>query len=63
LIVQGKASLPISYEVITKDLHYGEIGIKKEKGKSSKTRNELFRDLLNKAVKNPIKFSYVLADK
>lgn len=62
LIVHEKASLPIGYEVITKDLHYCEVESKKEKRKSSKTKNELFRDLLNKAVENQIKFSYVLAD-
>lgn len=62
LIRYGDIALPIAYEVIHKDLHFCDIKTKKEKRESSKTKNQLFRAMIQQAVSNQVLFDYVLAD-
>lgn len=47
-------SLPISFDVVSKDLHFCEVQTKKEKRKSTVTKNQLFRSLLDQAKKQSI---------
>lgn len=55
-------SVPVGYEVIKKDIAYSDIKTKQERRKSSATKNELFRSLIDHAVKNNVLFDYILAD-
>jgi len=55
-------SIPIGFEVIKKDVYYCDIQTKQEKRKSSKTKNELMREMFKQAIRNHIKFKYVLMD-
>lgn len=55
-------SVPVGYEVIKKDISYSDIKTKQERRKSSTTKNELFRSLIDQAVKNNVLFDYILAD-
>src|SRR5215216_916531 len=62
LIRYGDIVLPISYEIINKDLHFCDIKTKKEKRQSSTTKNQMFRTIVKQAVSNQILFDFVLAD-
>lgn len=62
LIRYGDFSLPIAFEAIRKDLYFCNLDDKKEKRRSSTSKNEIFRNMLQQAVTNQIKFNYVLAD-
>lgn len=55
-------SVPIAYEIIKKDLAYCDIQTKKVRRKSSITKNQLFRSLIEQAIKNKVIFEHVLAD-
>lgn len=55
-------SVPVGYEVIKKDITYLDTETQKVRRKSSITKNQLFRHLLDQAVKNNVMFEYVLAD-
>ena len=54
--------VPIGYEIINKDIIYSDIKTKKQRRKSSVTKNELFLGLIKQAVKNKVLFEFVLAD-
>lgn len=54
--------VPISYEIINKNIIYSDLETKKQRRKSSVTKNELFLGLINQAVKNKVLFEFVLAD-
>jgi hypothetical protein len=58
----GDVSLPISYDIVRKDVELPKKGTEKVKKTSSVTKNERFRALLEQAVKNRVNFEYVLAD-
>lgn len=62
LIRYGDISFPITYEIITKDLHFCDIKTKKEKRQSSVTKNHHFREIVKQVTNNQILFDYVLAD-
>lgn len=62
LVRYGDWAVPVGYEVIRKDLYYCDIKTKKTIRKASVTKNEHFRNLVQQACKNQIKFEYVLAD-
>lgn len=62
LIRYDDFSVPITFETIRKDLHFCDLKDKKEKRKSSISKNALFRNMVQQACKNKVKFSYVLAD-
>lgn len=54
--------VPIGYEIINKDILYSDLKTKKQRRKSSVTKNELFLELINQAAKNNVLFEFVLAD-
>ena len=62
LIRYNDIALPISYEVIHKDLHFCDIKTKKEKRQSGTSKNQMFRSMVKQAVSNQVLFDYVLAD-
>lgn len=62
LIRYGDFALPVSYEAIRKDVYFCDLEDKKEKRRSSISKNELFRNMLEQSVKNQLKYGYVLAD-
>lgn len=54
-------SVPLSFEIIAK-YQYSDIKTKEVKRKAIKTKNELMRSMINTAVRNRVKFKYVLMD-
>ncbi|QGP54750.1 hypothetical protein PsalMR5_01924 [Piscirickettsia salmonis] len=59
MVRYGDVRLPIAYEVIEKTIRYSDLQTKKERRKSSFTKNDLFLKLLNVAIRNDLKFAYV----
>jgi hypothetical protein len=55
-------SLPVGFELVRKTEHYLDPKDGKEKRRADKTKNAIYRDLLQQAVKNQIPFKYVLND-
>ena len=55
-------SLPVGFELVRKTERYTDPKTGKEKRRSDKTKNEMYRDLLHQAVKNQIPFQYALND-
>jgi len=62
LVRYGDFALPVAFEGIRKDLYFCDLKDKKEKRRSSISKNELFRKMLEQASKNQVQFDYVLAD-
>jgi len=62
LVRYGDIALPISYEPICKDVSFCDVKTKREKRKSSTSKNEIFRSIIARAKKNEVLFEYVLAD-
>lgn len=54
--------IPFSFEIIKKDIRYTDEETGKEKRKSSKTMNEIFREMVKNAHRNIKKFKYFLTD-
>jgi len=57
-----KVKLPINYEIIKKDELYKDKKTGKEKRKSSITKNEHLRNMLESISKTNVKYEYILAD-
>lgn len=55
-------SIPISFEVIEKDLHWIDEKAQKLKRKSSRSKNELLRQMLKQCQHNQVQYKYVLMD-
>ena len=55
-------SLPVGFELVRKTERYLDPKDGKEKRRANKTKNAMYRDLLQHAVKNQIPFQYVLND-
>ena len=55
-------SLPVGFELVRKTERYTDPKTGKEKRRADKTKNEMYRDLLQQAVKNQIPFKYALND-
>ncbi len=55
-------SLPVGFELVRKTERYLDPKDGKEKRRSDKTKNQMYRDLLQQAVRNQIPFKYVLND-
>ncbi len=55
-------SLPIGFEIVAKTEVYTDPKDGKEKRRSKRTKNEIYRDLTRQAVKNQIVFTYILSD-
>ena len=54
--------LPIGYEIIHKDVSFSDIESRKVKRKSSTSKNQHFRNLIQQAIDNKVLFDHVLAD-
>jgi hypothetical protein len=54
--------IPISYEMVEKDLYYCDMKTHQEIRQSSRSKNDIFRDCIAMALHNGVKFKYVLAD-
>jgi hypothetical protein len=55
-------SLPVGVELVQKTERYTDPKSGKEKRRSSRTKNEMYRDLMQRAVQNQIPFKYALND-
>lgn len=55
-------SLPVGFELVRKTERYTDPNSGKEQRRSSRTKNEMYRDLMQPAVKNQIPFKYALND-
>lgn len=55
-------SLPVGFEIVTKTEPYIDPKSKKEKRRARRTKNEMYRDLVQQAAKNQIIFKYILND-
>jgi hypothetical protein len=55
-------NIPVGYELIKKPIQFCDEKTGKMRRKSSKNKNEIFRDMIGAAVKNKIVFKYILAD-
>jgi hypothetical protein len=55
-------SLPVGFEIVAKAEVYPDPKDGKEKRRSKRTKNEMYRDLVRQAVHNQIVFTYVLSD-
>ena len=55
-------SLPVGFELVRKTETYADPKNGKEKRRSTRTKNEMYRDLMAQAVKNQIPFKYALND-
>lgn len=55
-------TFPIGFEIIKKDLKYWDEKAQREKRRASVGKNGLFEKLVHQAVRNNVKFKWVLAD-
>lgn len=62
LIRYREVALPVGFETVYKDLYFCDVKTRREKRRSSITKNQLFRKLIERAVVNEIKFEYILSD-
>ena len=62
LVRYDDTALPVAFEAIRKNIRYSDVKTKKEKRQASVNKNELFRSMVEQAVKNEVLFDYVLAD-
>lgn len=54
--------VPVNYELIVKTEHYLDEKTGKQKRRSTRTKNEILRQMFDQCISNQIKFSYALAD-
>ena len=57
-----QATIPLAFEIVKKDVPFIDPKTGKQKRKSSVTKNEMLRNMFDIALKNQVKFTYVLAD-
>ncbi len=62
LVRYDDIAFPIGYEVISKTVRFCDIKTNKETRKSDVTKNELFQKQIKQAIRNQVKFDYILAD-
>jgi hypothetical protein len=62
LVRYGDLTLPISFEVVHKDIQFCDLKTKKVVRKASISKNEYFRQLTRQAQLNDVRFEYILAD-
>ena len=58
----SEVSLPVAFDLLTKEVEYFDPKTKKMKRKSALTKNERYRTLLRVATHNQVRFKYVLND-
>ncbi|RLA73533.1 MAG: IS701 family transposase [Epsilonproteobacteria bacterium] len=61
LYYSNETSIPLSFEIVKK-YQYSDIETREVKRKAVITKNELMREMILTAVKNQVKFKYVLMD-
>ena len=49
-------------DAVLKDIAFCDVATKKLKRKSSKSRNQLFRELIKRSISNNVKWKYILSD-
>lgn len=54
--------IPVGFHIIEKTIRYCEIKTKKEKRKSTTSKNELMREMITQMIHNQLPFKYILAD-
>lgn len=57
-----ETTIPLAFEIIKKTISFLDPKTGKTKRRSEETKNQIFRDMFEKVLKNKVKFSYVLAD-
>lgn len=62
LVSYNDVVLPFGYEIIHKDVKFSDIETGRLKRKSSTSKNEHFRNLIQQSVYNKVMFEHVLAD-
>ena len=62
LVRYEDTALPVFFDIVSKDMHFCDLKTKEEFRKSSITKNQRFRSLVQQAITNKIEFDYVLAD-
>jgi len=62
LYYSNEVSIPIAFEIVKKDIPFSDLKTRQVKRKSNITKNTLMRDMILTAVKNQVKFQYVLMD-
>ncbi len=62
LVRYGDIAFPVSFDIVSKDQNFCDLKTKKEKRKSSVTKNHRFRSIVQQAITNGIPFDYILAD-
>ena len=62
LYYSNEVSIPVAFEIIKKPIQFTNLVTRKVKRKSKITKNELMREMILTAVKNQLKFKYVLMD-
>jgi hypothetical protein len=60
LYYSNEVSIPVAFEIIAKPILFSDIKTKKVKRESETTKNKLMRNMIQLAIKNNIKFSYIL---
>jgi len=62
LYYSNGVSIPIAFEIVKKSIQFSDIKTRKVKRKSEITKNQLMREMILTAIKNQVKFKYVLMD-
>ena len=62
LYYSNEVSIPVAFEIVKKPIRFSDIKTKKKKRKSEITKNELMRNIIQTAINNQLKFSYILMD-
>lgn len=62
LYIWEELSIPVWYEIVKKTEKFIDPKTKKEKRRSEKNKNEIFREILETVVRNVVKFKYVTMD-
>ena len=55
-------NIPIAYEIVKKNIEYCDVETRTHKRKSSTIKNEQICGMIDTAIKNDVKFKYILAD-
>lgn len=55
-------NIPVAFEIIKKEIPFSDLKTKKVKRRSSKTKNEQLREMLDVCCQNQLRYKYVLAD-
>jgi hypothetical protein len=62
LYYSNDVAIPVAFEIIRKPIWYCELESKQEKRKSTITKNELMREMIQTSLANQLKFQFVLMD-